>query len=74
MVSVLLAFQMAAKKRLGPLSRDVLRPAAAGLDEMYIRRHSSNIFEVPRMKLCYDSNVKKKYTTRTPVIFWKPSV
>lgn len=55
------------------MSRDFLQLAAAGTDHMYMRRHSFNIFEMPKLNLCYDSNVNKNYLSGTLALVQKPS-
>lgn len=64
MVPVLLSLRMSDRRVLQDLSRDVFRSAAAGTDEMYVRRYSFNIFEIPRLNMCSDS--KRSERSRTP--------
>lgn len=52
MVSFELSLRLTVRKRLQARSRDVLRLAAAGADEIYMRMHSYNIFGMTRLMFC----------------------
>lgn len=60
-VSVSLYLQIVVRRSSQSLRRDVQRSPAAGMGEMYTRRHSFIIFEMRRMIFCHDSNVIRKY-------------
>lgn len=68
MVSALLSLWLAAKMTLPALSIDLLKPAATRKEEIYIRGHLLNIFEGPKMMLCKDSKVDRKYASGTPAL------
>lgn len=73
-VTIPLSSLVATRRSPQALSGDFLLHAAAQSEEMYMRRHSLNIFKVPRLKLCIHSKVKKEYMFGMLVLVEDPCV
>lgn len=67
-------FQRAAVRRMvQALSREVPRPIAAGVDEMYMGKQPFNIFEMQRLALCNNTRLSREYLSGTPALVQEPS-
>lgn len=73
MVLIPLSLRTAVKGRLQAVRRNVPRPAAAAAYDIYMRRQFFNLFEMPRLELCNDSEVNSKYMSGTLDSVCKPS-
>lgn len=60
-------------KRLQAFNTDVLRPAAAGEDKMFMRRHTFHIFRMPRLMSSNDMKLNREYISGTLAVVRKPA-
>lgn len=67
-VSVPPCQRMFMSRRLQAVSTDVPRSAASGADEVYMRRHAFNIFEIPRLILRNNSKDNRDYISGAPTV------